>query len=244
MIASEASPFAKTGGLADVLGTLSPALERLGHQVTLMIPAYRSVLRGEFALQETGMTLSVPLSDRQEPASVLQTTIGKSVTVFLVRADKYFDRDFLYGTPIQDYADNAERFVFFCRAALEILAAEPVDIVHAHDWQAALAIVFLKTQAPRYRATAGAKTVFTVHNLAFQGNFSALDWHLLNLEAAFFTPQFLEYYGDVNFLKGALVFADTLTTVSPTYAQEIMTPEQGFGLEGVLRQRAGDLVGI
>src|SRR5512139_2797655 len=148
MIASEASPFAKTGGLADVLGTLSPALERLGHQVTLIIPAYRSVLRGEFALQDTGMTLSVPLSDRQEQASVLQTTLGKSVAVYLVRADKYFDRDFLYGTPTQDYADNAERFVFFCRAALEILGAEPVDIVHAHDWQAALAIVFLKTQAP------------------------------------------------------------------------------------------------
>lgn len=244
MIASEAGPFAKTGGLADVLGTLSPALERLGDQVTVILPAYRSVLRGEFALQETGMTLSVPVSARQEQAAVLRTSIGKSVTVYLVRADKYFDRDFLYGTPTQDYTDNAERFVFFCRAALEILAAEPVDILHAHDWQAALTLVFLKTQAPRYRATAGAKTVFTVHNLAFQGIFSPLDWHLLNLESAFFTPQFLEYYGNINFLKGALVFADKLTTVSPTYAQEIMTPEQGFGLEGVLRQRAGDLVGI
>ena len=161
MIASEAGPFAKTGGLADVLGTLSPALERLGHQVTVILPAYRCVLRGEFALQETGMTLSVPVSARQEQAAVLRTSIGKSVTVYLVRADKYFDRDFLYGTPTQDYTDNAERFVFFCRAALEILAAEPVDILHAHDWQAALTLVFLKTQAPRYRATAGAKTVFT-----------------------------------------------------------------------------------
>lgn len=244
MIASEASPFAKTGGLADVLGTLSPALERLGHQVTLIIPAFRCALRGSFALQDTAMPLSVPLSNRQEQGSVLRTAIGKSVTVYLVRADKYFDREFLYGTPTQDYADNAERFVFFCRAALDILRDQPVDIVHAHDWQAALTIVFLKTQAARYRATAGAKTVFTVHNLAFQGNFSPLDWHLLNLESAFFTPQFLEYYGNMNFLKGALVFADKLTTVSPTYAQEIMTPEQGFGLEGVLRQRAGDLVGI
>ena len=244
MIASEASPFAKTGGLADVVGTLSPVLERLGHQVTLIIPAYRSALRGSFALQETGMTLSVSVSDRQEQGSVLQTTIGKSVTVYLVRADKYFDREFLYGTPTQDYVDNAERFVFFCRAALDILRDQPVDIVHAHDWQAALTIVFLKTQAPRYRATAGAKTVFTIHNLAFQGIFSALDWYLLNLESAFFTPQFLEYYGNINFLKGALVFADKLTTVSPTYAEEIMTPEQGFGLDGVLRQRAGDLVGI
>jgi len=244
MIASEASPFAKTGGLADVLGTLCPALERLGHQVTLIIPAYRSLLGRELALQETGMALSVPVSDREEQGSVLQTALGKSVAVYLVRADKYFDREFLYGTPTEDYADNAERFVFFCRAALEILRAQPVDIVHAHDWQAALTIVFLKTQASRYRATAGAKTVFTIHNLAFQGIFAQSHWHLLNLEGAFFTPQFLEYYGNINFLKGALVFADKLTTVSPTYAQEIMTPEQGCGLQGVLRQRAGDLVGI
>jgi starch synthase len=244
MIASEASPFAKTGGLADVLGTLCPALERLGHQVTLIIPAYRSLLGRELALQETGMALSVPVSDREEQGSVLQTALGKSVAVYLVRADKYFDREFLYGTPTEDYADNAERFVFFCRAALEILRAQPVDIIHAHDWQAALTIVFLKTQASRYRATAGAKTVFTIHNLAFQGIFAQSHWHLLNLEGAFFTPQFLEYYGNINFLKGALVFADKLTTVSPTYAQEIMTPEQGCGLQGVLRQRAGDLVGI
>lgn len=244
MIASEANPFAKTGGLADVSATLSLALERLGHQVTLIIPAYRSALQGDFALKDSGMTLSVPLSDRLEPASVLQTTIGNSVTVYLIRADKYFDREFLYGTATEDYPDNAERFVFFCRAALEILRAQPADIVNAHDWQAALAIVFLKTQAARYRSTAGAKTVFTIHNLAFQGQFGQPDWHLLNLESAFFTPQFLEFYGDINFLKGALVLADKITTVSPTYAQQIMTLEQGFGLDGVLRQRAGDLVGI
>jgi starch synthase len=244
MIASEANPFAKTGGLADVSAALSLALERLGHQVTLIIPAYRGALQGNFSLNEIGLTFTVPVSDRQEQASVFQTTIGKSVTVYLIRADKYFDREFLYGTPTQDYSDNAERFAFYCRAALEILRAQPVDIVHAHDWQAALAIVFLKTQAARYHATAGARTVFTIHNLAFQGQFGQPEWHLLNLDSGFFTPQFLEFYGNINFLKGALVLADKITTVSPTYAQEIMTLEQGFGLEGVLRQRAGDLVGI
>ena len=244
MIASEANPFAKTGGLADVSAALSLALERLGHQVTLIIPAYRSALQGDFALKDSGMTLSVPLSDRLEPSLVLQASIGNSVTVYLIRADKYFDREFLYGTATEDYPDNAERFVFFCRAALEILRAQPADIVHAHDWQAALAIVFLKTQAARYRSAAGAKTVCTIHNLAFQGNFAQPDWHLLNLDIAWFTPQFLEFYGNINFLKGALVMADKITTVSPTYAQEIMTLEQGFGLEGLLRQRADDLVGI
>ena len=175
---------------------------------------------------------------------MLQSKIGDSVTVYLIRADKYFDREFLYGAATEDYPDNAERFVFFCRAALEILRAQPADIVHAHDWQAALAVVFLKTQAARYDAAGAAKTVFTIHNLAFQGNFSPTAWHLLNLDNALFTPQFLEFYGNVNFLKGAIVLADKITTVSPTYAQEIMTLEQGFGLDGVLRQRAGDLVGI
>lgn len=244
MIASEASPFAKTGGLADVLGTLSLALEQLGHQVTLILPAYRSALQRGFSLEETQLNFSVPVSDRQEPVTVLRTTLGKGLTVYLIRADKYFDREFLYGTATADYPDNAERFVFFNRAALEILQAQPVDIVHAHDWQAALTLVFLKTQTARYQALAAAKTVITIHNLAFQGQFGQLDWPLLNLESSFFTPQYLEFYNHINFLKGALVFADKITTVSPSYAQEIMTLEQGFGLDGVLRQRAGDVIGI
>lgn len=244
MIASEASPFAKTGGLADVLGTLSVALERLGHEVMVIIPAYRSALQGGYSLQETSLKFTVPLADRQEEATVLHRTIGRDVDVYLIRADRYFDREFLYGTPTQDYSDNAERFIFFSRAALEILRARPVDIVHAHDWQAALAIVFFKIQAVRYAETASAKTVFTIHNLGFQGLFEKEEWPLLDLDSAFFTPQFLEFYGRINFLKGSLIFADKLTTVSPTYAQEIMTPAQGFGLEGVLAQRADDLVGI
>lgn len=244
LIASEANPFAKTGGLADVLGALSLALERLGHEVILILPAYRGALRGDFGLEDSGMTVTVPVSDRDETASVLRATIGKAVTVYLIRADKYFDREFLYGTPSGDYPDNAERFVFFCRAALAVLESKPVDIVHAHDWQAALALVFLKSQPARYPNCAGAKTIFTIHNLAFQGNFWQPDWHLLNLDAGLFTPQALEFYANINFLKGALVMADKLTTVSPTYAEEIKTPEQGFGLDGVLRQRGADLVGI
>jgi len=244
MIASEANPFAKTGGLADVLGTLSVALERLGHEVTVILPAYRCVLQGDFALQETGTTVTVPVADRQEEGGILQATIGKTVSACLIRADRYFDREFLYGTATADYPDNAERFTFFCRAALEWLRRSPADIIHAHDWQAALAIVFLKTQAARYRETAAAKTVFTIHNLGFQGILPPDAWDVFNLDKVFFTPQFLEFYDQINLLKGALVFADKLTTVSPTYAQEIMTTAQGFGLEGIIRQRAADLVGI
>jgi starch synthase len=244
MLSSEITPFAKTGGLADVVGTLSVALAKRGHEVCLIMPAYRSVLNGAFTLEETAMQLSVPLGAQVAEASVFRTQTGQTVSVYLVRADYYFDRDFLYGTPLGDYPDNAERFVFFCRAALEILRRHPAEIVHCHDWETALGIVFLKAQGSRYPEIASAKTVLTAHNLGFQGIFHESDWPLLNLDLSYFNPEHLEFYGNINFLKGALVFADKITTVSPTYAQEIMSAEQGFGLEGVLRQRAADVEGI
>lgn len=244
MIASEVTPFAKTGGLADVIGSLSKVLERLGHEVCVIAPAYRSVFDGGFELRPMSMQFTVPIADRNPKATVIETSIGSGVTVYLIRADQYFDRDSLYGTRTGDYPDNAERFAFFCRAALELLRRRPVDIIHCHDWQAALAIVYLKTQAAGYAETAAAKTVFTIHNLGFQGIFGQSQWPLLNLDPGLFTPRHLEFYGNINWLKGALVFADKLTSVSPSYAAEIMTAEQGFGLEGVLRERAADLVGI
>jgi len=244
MIASEVSPLAKTGGLADVIGTLSVALERLGHEPSVLMPAYRSVLQANFPVRETGITLSVPVGGQEIESTILETTIGKGVPIYLTRADQYFDREFLYGSPTEDYSDNAERFVFFSRAALEFLRLNPVDIVHCHDWQAALATVFLKAQPARYAEAAGAKTVFTIHNLGFQGIFAPPAWPLLNLHPSYFTPPFLEFYGNVSFLKGALLLADKITTVSPSYAREILGPEQGFGLEGVLQQRAADLLGI
>lgn len=244
LIASEVTPFAKTGGLADVLGTLSVAIQQLGNEVFVIAPAYGSVLRGGFTLRETSMQFSVPVADRIVPAEILESSIGNRVTIYFIRADQYFDREFLYSTPTGDYPDNSERFVFFSRAALELLQHRPADIVHCHDWQTALVTVYLRTQAARYSEVLRAKTVFTIHNLGFQGIFGPADWPLLNLDGSLFTPQFFEFYGNINFVKGALIFADKLTTVSPSYAAEILTPEQGFGLEGVLRQRAGDLVGI
>jgi starch synthase len=244
MISPEVTPFAKTGGLADVAGTLAVALERLGHEVSLVMPAYRCVLQGDFALKEIPMRFSVPLADRHEEGAVLKVRLGKNISVYFIRADRYFDRDSLYGTSAGDYPDNAERFVFFSRAALEILRQNPVDILHCHDWQSALAIVFLRTQAARYPELASSRTVFTAHNLGFQGIFGESEWPLLDLEQRFFSPEYLEFHSYVNFLKGALVFADRITTVSPTYAREIMGKEQGFGLEGVLQRRAGDVVGI
>jgi starch synthase len=243
MIASEATPFAKTGGLADVVGTLSAALARLGHELYIITPAYRSTLQGNFALRESAIDNSLPRAGGQE-ATILESSRGNDVDAYLIRADGYFDRDFLYGTPAGDYPDNAERFIFFSRAALEILRRRPVDVVHCHDWQAALATVFLRAEPARYRETTAASIVFTIHNLGFQGVFPSSVWPLLDLDPSYFTPPFLEYYGNVNFLKGGLIFADKISTVSPSYAQEILTAEQGFGLEGVLRERAADLVGI
>jgi starch synthase len=244
MISSEVVPYAKTGGLADVVGTLSAALAHIGHAVTVVMPLYRSVWQSGAPLEEPGIAFPVTVGDRREEISVLRSRPQPNVAVNFIRAERYFDRPFLYGTPAGDYSDNAERFVFFSRAALELLSREPVNVVHCHDWQTALALVFLKTQAERYGALGGAKCVLTVHNLGFQGIFPVSEWPLLNLDRRFFTAQFLEFYGNINFLKGGLVFADKITTVSPSYATEIMDAEQGFGLEGVLRERRDDLVGI
>lgn len=244
MASPEIAPLAKTGGLGDVLGSLPRALERLGLRVSLIMPAYRSVIRSGFPLEDTGISFTVPVSCRREEGKLLKTKTGSAISIYLIRADQYFDRDGLYGTPEGDYTDNDERFVFFSRAILEVLKLEPPAILHAHDWQSALAIVFLKAQPYLYPELSSVKAVLTVHNLGFQGLFDYPDWHLLNLEGHFFAPRYLEYYGEINFLKGGLIFADKVTTVSPTYAEEIKTDEQGFGLDGVFRERAKGLVGI
>jgi starch synthase len=244
MISSEITPFGKTGGLADVVGALALALERRGHELRLVMPAYRSVLQGHFELAETAIHLSVPISDKRVDASVLQGRLGENISVYFIRADSYYDRDYLYGTAEGDYADNAERYVFFCRAALEVLRSFSVEILHCHDWQSAFATPALKAQPELYPELAGAKTVLTIHNLGFQGIFWEPDWHLLNLDRKWFTPRHLEFFGNINLLKGAITLADKITTVSPTYGKEILTPEQGFALDGVLRDRAADLTGI
>jgi starch synthase len=243
MASPEVIPFSKTGGLGDVLGSLPKALERLGLQVSIITPAYRSILRS-FPLEDTEVRLAVPVSNRREEGILLKAKTGNAIPVFLIRDDNYFDRDSLYATPDGDYPDNAERFVFFTRAILEVLRLNPPSILHAHDWQSALAIAFLKAQPHLYPELSSVKTVFTIHNLGYQGLFGHLDWHLLNLDGSFFTPRYLEFYGKINFLKGGAVFADAMTTVSPTYAEEIRTAERGFGLDGLFRERAASLVGI
>jgi len=246
MAASEAVPYIKTGGLGDVLGGLPRALRRLGVEVALALPAYGTIDAARFALQPTGLTLSVPLSGRSVTANVLSHAPGEGgIPTYFIDAPQYFARPSLYGTPDGPYLDNAERFAFFARAVLAL--AEQLgapDVLHCHDWQAALAPVFLRADAARYPDLAGVRTVMTIHNIAFQGTFWHLDWHLLSLPWTYFTPQALEFYGKINYLKGGIIFADAVTTVSPTYAREIQTPAFGSGLEGVLAARHDAVSGI
>jgi starch synthase len=244
MLAPEVHPYAKTGGLADVVGALPRALAGHGVDVTVCMPGYRA------ALQTAGTTTTLarvhaPVSSRMEPVEVLRIADAPVSTV-LVRADRYFDRAGLYGEAGTDYGDNAERFVVFVRAVLEWLRTTdpPPHLLHVHEWQAALAPAFLRLNPEVYPELRGVRTVLTIHNLAYQGRFPSWDWHLLNLESRYFTSEFLEFYGQINFLKAGILFADAITTVSPRYAREIQAPELGEGLDGVLRTRHARLHGI
>jgi starch synthase len=242
--ASEISPFAKTGGLGEVMGSLPEALSLYGVRVSLIMPAYRCVLNGCFHLEDTGITFQVPVGNRNESATILKSYLSNGVPVYFVRSDKYFDRDNLYSAYGGDYPDNAERFIFFSRAVVEFMRTCPHKILHANDWQTALSIAFLKKQPFRYPELDSVKTVMTIHNLGYQGRFQLTNWPLLNLDRSLFNFRYLEFYNDINFLKGGIIFADAITTVSPSYTEEIKTVEQGFGLEGVFQERSDRLFGI
>jgi len=240
----EALPFAKTGGLADVCGALPKALAHLGVEVALVLPKYRQVDLKRFLFRKTPLAPKIPIGQRTEPAEVFAVDLAPNFQVFLIRKDAYFDRDHLYGSPSGDYEDNAERFTFFSRAVLEVARQWAPDVIHAHDWQTALIPVYLKTALRDDPDLTRVASVFTIHNIGYQGLFCYYDLPMTNLGWELFTPPFLEFYGKLNFLKGGVVFADAVTTVSRRYMEEIQTPEFGAGLDGVLRDRRGDLYGI
>lgn len=245
MVSSEIVPLAKTGGLADVVGSLSAALSGLGVQVALVMPAYRNILEKNPRLENTGLEIKVPLGGRYEKGGVLKTDLQKGLPVYLIRADRYFLREGLYGTPQGEYRDNAKRFAFFSKAALDLARKmAPWDIVHGHDWQTALIPVVKKIHPHLCPEIHNSKTLLTIHNLGYQGNFPPSAWQFLNLDWHYFSPQYLEFYGNVSFLKGGILLADALTTVSKKYATEIKTPEYGHRLDGVIRDREKDLYGI
>ncbi len=241
--ASECVPFSKTGGLADVIGALPPALANLGHQVTVFLPHYKQT---ELEHPKTIIpSITVPFDDHYRFCSVLDGGKRAGVQFYFIDYPPFFHRDGLYGTALGDYHDNAERFALFSRAVLEavkILGAP--DVLHCHDWQTALVPILLKTLYDEDPAFRGAPCVFTIHNLGYQGLFQPEILPLLMLPWDLFTMSKMEFYGKVNFLKGAIEMADFITTVSRKYAQEIQTAEYGFGLEGVLRARSGTIAGI
>ncbi|MGB4727961.1 MAG: glycogen synthase GlgA [Thermogutta sp.] len=242
---SEAVPFATTGGLGDVCGSLPFALANLGHDVRVIIPAYRGIWYAGREIRSLGLEFIVSVGSKTVSGRLLESR-ADNVTFYFVQQDYYYDRDALYNVHGQDYADNCERFVFFDRAVMEairLLDFVP-DILHVHDWQTGLVPAYLKieySQSPLYR---GIGSVLTIHNLAYQGRFWHWDMLLTGLDWKYFNWRQMEFYGQLSFLKTGIVFADTISTVSPRYAQEIQTPEFGWGLEGVLRSRRDVLYGI
>ncbi len=246
-IAAEAHPFAKVGGLADVVGALPPAFAGRGHDVDVFLPGHRCILRGSWPIGPPALTLTVPVAHWTRTVQVRPIRLpGTPVRWHVLACDPLFDRDGLYGGPAGPYPDDGERFAVFARAALAAAEATggPPDIVHAHDWHAALAPVYLRTLFAGRPAFAGTRSVLTIHSAAYQGRFGPDVMRVVGLDISHFNPAELESYGGVSYLKGGAAAADLLTTVSPRHALEIQTPEGGFALDGLFRLRARDLHGI
>ncbi len=258
MVASEVVGFAKTGGLADVAGSLPRALAQRGHEVAVAMPYYRAVRFGKIQPKPTSHVLNVPIGSRTLACRVFESKLPNSeVPIYFIDAPEYFDRDDGYqgrglyqatmpGGYKADYPDNAERFAFFSRAALELIPTirfQP-DIVHANDWQTGLVPVYLSEVFRTNPKYANIRSVFTIHNIAYQGMFGADVMRMTGLPGWMFNAKQLEYHGHLNYLKSGVVFADAVNTVSPTYAREIQTAEYGCGLEGLLIEYKDKLSGI
>lgn len=250
MISSEVTPFAQTGGMAEVLAALPQALTKIGVEVDVVMPMYRSIITsaaaGKFAIENTGKSVKLVLNDKRVSAEVWRLKGQDKPRQFFLRCDEYFDREGLYGAGETNFQDNAERFVFLSRAALELSVTMGIqyDVIHAHNWQSALAAVYLRTLYVAEPMLAKTASVITIHNLGYQGIFWHLDMPLVGVGWEFFTPKYMEFHGNVNFLKSGIVFSDQVNTVSAGYREEMLTPEYGFGLEGVLQEKGSDLVGI
>jgi starch synthase len=244
---TEAVPFCKTGGLGDVCGALPQELARLGHEPVIILPAFRQALDSGRPIEPTGIHFEVPIGRKSVPGTFLRSQLpGGEVPVFLVQQDQYYDRPELYRADGRDYKDNCERFVFFCRAVLEAVKVLELgtELIHCHDWPTGLLPAYLKTElcgVPPYDSLA---SLFTIHNIAYQGNFWHWDMELTGIDWKYFNWRQMEFYGNLSFMKTGLAFADVLSTVSPRYAKEIQTSPLGSGMEGVLQYRRNDLFGI
>ena len=246
IVAPEATPFAKTGGLADVAGALPKVLFRLGHEPILIMPLYRAVRLSNAALSPVGRIV-VPVGSRTVEAGLWQGQIpGTDAPAYFIENDAYFDRDALYGEGDRGYADNCERFVFFARGALEAVRkiGFAADVFHIHDWPTALVAPYLRTAYADDPLLCRAGCLLTIHNIAHQGIFWHWDMELVGLDWKYFNWKQFEFWGKLNLLKAGIVFADVINTVSPTYAAEIQTARYGCGLEGALRERHDVVHGV
>ena len=244
--AAELHPFSKTGGLADMAAALGKSQASEGHEVGIVTPLYHGIHARFPDLKWSDYEIVVPMGDEQMTAKLATLKRGKNLTIFFVDQPHYYDRPALYGENNQEYADNHERFIFLSKAVAHIAQYHPFqpDIVHPHDWHVGLVPLFVKHQAmlSGWRAP---QSVLTIHNLAYQGHYPKDPaFGLTNLPAELFSMSGVEFYGDINLLKAAIVYTDAITTVSPRYAREICTPEFGCSLDPVLRERSGKLTGI
>jgi starch synthase len=246
-VASELFPYVKTGGLADAVGSLASTLVDLGHEVAVFVPGYRAVVDHPLAAGAQRVSkLRIEMGDAFMSGEVKLFSPKPNLTIYLVCREEFFDRRHPYGTPERDYEDNHHRFIFFCKAVVETLRFLELraDVVHGHDWQCGLLPALLRHAEQRYGATLAMKTVFTIHNIAFQGVFPLRTFYRTNLPDELMGIDGVEFYGQMSMMKAGILFADRVTTVSPRYAREIQTPEFGCGLDGVVATRADDIVGL
>jgi starch synthase len=246
-LSPEVVPFAKSGGLADVAGSLPIALERLGLDVRLVLPFYRVIREGNYEVRPILKKLEVPLGKEKFRTNVLETQLRPGVPVYLIEREDLYDRPNLYGNPGGDYYDNLERFSFFAHAALrltEALSFKP-HVIHCHDWQTGLVPALIKGPYGDIPTLSDVSSVFTIHNLGYQGLFPEEKFSVTGLpKTEFFHAEGLEYWGKLSLLKAGVTYSEAITTVSPTYAKEIQTSEYGMGMEGILRRRSAWLHGI
>lgn len=245
--ASEVSPFAKTGGLADVTGSLPASLQKLGCDVRIFMPLYRGVRNGSGSLDLLARDIVVPVGVHDYHVYIWEGRTETGIPIYFLEKDEFFDRSFLYGSPVRgDYEDNSERFIVFSRAVNQLCLALDwyPSIFHLHDWQTGLVAPYFQLNwryDPNFFLSG---TVLTIHNIAYQGLFPAGVFSLTQLPASAFSIAGMEFWGQCSFLKAGLVYSDFLTTVSPRYSREIQTPLFGFGLEGLLKERRDSLAGI
>jgi starch synthase len=245
-VTPEAVPFAKTGGLADVAGALPKFLRALGCELKVVMPYYRTVKESGLPLQYLGQEIEVPMGDETLKADIYQGQMGEDIPVYFIGRDEFFDREHLYSTPRGDYFDNAERFTFFSKAALlfcQFMSFSPA-IIHHHEWQTGLIPAYLRSIYQNHPLFSQTAVAFTIHNIAYQGVFKKEKFPLTGLPMEMYNPEGIEFWERINFMKAGIVYADVINTVSQKYSEEIQTPEFGYGLEGILKKRKGDLYGI